>query len=417
MKRPFDVYAALGVKLTNKRMIHTITKEEIYMKKKAHASKILATVLCAAVFSGTAGAQSVTLGYSGPLSGGGALYGKNALSGIEMAVEEFNAKGGYPICGKQYRFEVVALDDKYSPSETAINAKRLVQQHKTPIVFTPHSGGTFSMQVFNEQEKFIIASYTSIPEVSERGNRLTVRIPPNFKTYIEPFSKYTMNRFGPKVGIAGANHTYAKMWTEAFIEGWKKLGGTVVAENSMDYNRDTDFYSGVSRVLAAKPDVLFIGGPSEPTALVAKQARELGFKGGFIVMDQAKLDEMARIAGGFEPLEGSVGVMPLIANEDEAAQAFIRAYQERYGRPPTTEASLNHYATYAFAEAMNQACSVDDPHKIRAALPKAIAALPPSVNTDRVSGIDENGAFTLELRFAAVEGGRLVVKHKEDLVR
>ena len=47
----------------------------------------------------------------------------------------------------------------------------------------------------------------------------------------------------------------------------------------MSYNKDTDFYSGVSRVVAAKPDVMFIGGASEPTALVVKTARELGFTG------------------------------------------------------------------------------------------------------------------------------------------
>ena len=36
--------------------------------------------------NGTASAQEVVkIGYSGPLSGGAALYGKNVLSGMEMA--------------------------------------------------------------------------------------------------------------------------------------------------------------------------------------------------------------------------------------------------------------------------------------------------------------------------------------------
>ncbi len=73
------------------------------------------------------------------------------------------------------------------------------------------------------------------------------------------------------------------------------MGGTVVADNPMDYNKSADFYTGVSKVLAEKPDVMFIGGASEPTALVAKQARELGFKGGFVIMDQAKMGEMSKI--------------------------------------------------------------------------------------------------------------------------
>jgi hypothetical protein len=43
---------------------------------------------------------------------------------------------------------------------------------------------------------------------------------------------------------------------------------------------------------------------------VAKQARELGFKGGFVIIDQAKMDEMAKVIGGYGPLEGAIGVLP-----------------------------------------------------------------------------------------------------------
>jgi hypothetical protein len=87
----------------------------------------------------------------------------------------------------------------------------------------------------------------------------------------------------------------------------------------------------VSRVLAEKPDVLFIGGASEPTALVAKQARELGFKGGFLIMDQAKLDEMAKVTGGLAPLEGSIGVLPVSYDDRAGPKAFAAAYRKAYG--------------------------------------------------------------------------------------
>lgn len=74
----------------------------------------------------------------------------------------------------------------------------------------------------------------------------------------------------------------------------------------MSCDKATDFYSGVSRVLQAKPVVLFIGGASEPTALVAKQARELGLKGGVILLGQAKMDEMAKVIGDYGALESAV---------------------------------------------------------------------------------------------------------------
>ena len=109
---------------------------------------------------------------------------------------------------------------------------------------------------------------------------------------------------------------------------WKKKGGKVVYNSSIDFAKETDFFTIVTNALKEKPDVLFIGGASEPTAKVAKQARELGFKGGFIIMDQAKLDQMKPIAGSYEALEGSIGVMPLIDSDEEAIPAFAEKYQK-----------------------------------------------------------------------------------------
>ena len=47
---------------------------------------------------------------------------------------------------------------------------------------------------------------------------------------------------------------------------------------------------------------------------------ELGFKGSFIVMDQAKMDEMAKVIGGLQMLEGSIGTLPLTADERPGAK-------------------------------------------------------------------------------------------------
>ncbi len=89
--------------------------------------------------------EVVKIGYSGPLSGGAALYGKNVLDGMNMAVGEINA-AGLDIGGKKYKLEVVALDDKYNPAETAINAQRLVQESKTLCRERPFSKLNFNFK-------------------------------------------------------------------------------------------------------------------------------------------------------------------------------------------------------------------------------------------------------------------------------
>ena len=364
---------------------------------------------CGSLF-GAASAQAqevVKIGYSGPLSGGAALYGKNVLDGMTMAATEINA-AGFEVGGKKYKLEIVALDDKYNPSETAINAQRLVQEHKTPAILCPHSGGSFAVQTTNEQQKVLLLSYTSVPQVTARGNKLTLRIPPDFTSYIEPFVKHAMGKYGKTVAIANADHDYAKAWTAAFKPAWEAAGGKVVAENPMSYNRATDFYSGVSRVLAAKPDVLFIGGASEPTGLVVKQARELGFKGGFVIIDQAKMDEIGKITGGYGPLEGSIGVLPLVEDSTADAKAFVERFRKTHpGRDPSSEVSLNYTAVHATAAAMKLAGTVTDAAAIRAALDKAYKALPDALNPHNIDGVNERGGSTANTRVAVVENGKI----------
>lgn len=349
----------------------------------------------------------VKIGYSGPLSGGAALYGKNVLDGMQMAINEINAQG-LEIGGKKYKLEVVALDDKYNPSETAINAQRLVQEHKTPTILVPHSGGSFAVQTTNEQQKYLLLSYTSVPQVTARGNKLTLRIPPEFTSYIQPFIKHAMGKYGKNLAIANADHDYAKAWTAAFKPAWEAAGGKIVAENPMSYNKATDFYSGVSRVIATKPDVMFIGGASEPTGLVVKQARELGFKGGFVIIDQAKMDEMSKVIGGYQSLEGSIGVLPLVDDQTKDAKAFVERFQKAYpGRTPSSEVSLNYTTVHATALAMKLAGTVSDAVAIRANLDKAMKQLPDAVNPHGLDGVDEKGGSLANTRVAVVEGGKV----------
>ena len=366
--------------------------------------------LCASLAAGHAMAdETVKLGFTGPLSGGAALYGKNVVNGIEMALKEINATG-LEVGGKKVTLELVTLDDKYAPAESAINARRLVQQYQTPAVFVPHSGGIYALQAFNQQEKFLVMAYSSTPKITETGNKLTIRIPPTFNSYIEPFSRYEMKKFGKNVGMLPGDHEYAKAWSALFEPAWEKLGGKIVSNNPMSYNKSADFYTGVSRVLAEKPDVLFIGGPSEPTALVAKQARELGFKGGFLIMDQAKLDEMAKITGGLAPLDGSVGVLPVAYDTRPGATAFTAAYHKAFGadRSPTTETSYNYAMTHALAAAMKLAGTTSDATAIRAKMDQALKSLPPEMNAGEFRGIEDNGGTIVDPVVATVEGGKIV---------
>lgn len=350
--------------------------------------------------------ETLYIGFTGPLSGGAAKYGQNCLDGMNLALDEINSQG-INIDGKNYKIELVTLDDRYLPNEAATNARRLVQQNKTSIVFCPHQGGISAMAQFNEKDNFIIAGYTSSPQSETLGNKLLLRIPTPYTWYLvkDGFVDQAMERFGKNVVCVPGLHEYAKGWTDIFVKTWEKSGGKVLGNFPVDYTSEADFYTPVSKALAAKPDVMFIGGPSEPTGLVIKQARELGFKGGFIVMDQAKENEIERFLP-VEQLEGFIGTGAVVdyatsseyaekvGKTNKGAVAFMEKWEKRYGDKEATSESSYHYMTlHIFAKAIELAGTASDPKAIFAKLPAAIDSLPDEYMTRVIEGISDTGGF------------------------
>ncbi|MBX6394997.1 MAG: ABC transporter substrate-binding protein [Alicyclobacillaceae bacterium] len=353
--------------------------------------------------------DTITIGWTGPLSGGAALYGQNTLNGLKMAVDEINANGGVNVNGKKYKLDVVSLDDKYLPNEAATNAKRLVQQYHAPVVFCPHSGGILAIQGFNAKQEpnFIIGAYSSEPQILKQNNPLTLMLPPRYDAYFKPFADTVMQKFGKKLGLVPGTHAYAKAWTEGFTKVWKESGGEVLSNNAVDYNTTTDFSAAVSKALAEKPDVLFVGGASQPTALVIKAAREQGFKGGFVVMDQAKFEEMSKIVP-MSMLEGAVGVLPLSEYPGPGTKDFVAAFKKKFGedKTPTSEHAFNYMAVHVLARAMELAGTATDVKAIMAKVDEAAKSLPKQVQAYAVTGVTKEGHLEGPLVAAFIQGGK-----------
>jgi branched-chain amino acid transport system substrate-binding protein len=358
--------------------------------------------------SESGGVEMVSIGYSGPLSGGAALYGQNVVKGLTMAIDELNEGPGIEVNGRPVTFELVTLDDRYLPNESATNVRRLLQQSQTPVVFVPHVGGILAVQPMNTRPpQFLLAAYSSDPRILEAANPLTMMIPPRYDSYFEPFVGATMGAFGPRLGLLPTNTSYGRAWMEGVAEVWRQQGGEIVGDHSVDYNTTTDFSAPVTQTLADDPDVILVGGPSQPTAIVIQALRQQGYEGGFIVMDQAKFEEMEEVVP-MEALEGSVGVYPLEAYTNEGATGFVERFYTKFGRerPPTSETALNYFGLHIIAQAMSLAGSVNDPQAIRAQLTEAARLLPPDRRPYLYDEVTEQGHLTGDVITALVQDGR-----------
>jgi branched-chain amino acid transport system substrate-binding protein len=323
-------------------------------------------------------AKEVVIGYTGPLSGVAAEYGQDTTRGIEMAISDINAAGGITVKGQKYNIKLAKLDEGLDPTASVNNCRRLRDQYKTPAIFNPVFNSIAAMAKINQEKgnEFIIMAYTSTPKAIEIGNKLLVAAPPPFTVYVKTFSDIAWETWGyRKAAMVATLGAYGDEWRAAFKEYWLKKGGEITIDKPANYYTETDFSAPLTAALATKPDVMLIGGPSATTALVIEQARGLGYKGGFILIDQAKMDYIANILKSTKLMYNTVGTAPVVQSPTPAAPAFEKRYRDTYKRMSTWEVWLNYNAMSALSKAIAAAGTVEDAVAIRAAFPKAFPLL------------------------------------------
>ncbi|MFO7569878.1 MAG: ABC transporter substrate-binding protein [Smithellaceae bacterium] len=317
-----------------------------------------------------ASAQEIVIGYTGPLSGPAAEYGQDCVNGIEMAINELNAAGGVTVGGKKYSFKLERLDDRMDPTQAKNNALRFVNQNKAMAVFSPNFTGLAAIMGI-QPANFIIAAYTSIHVLLDQGHPMIITAVPNFVTYAQLFVESAWRngyRDGAMVVTAGG---YGDAWRNAFKNFWVNKGGRIVGDYPVNYYTETDFSSQLSAAISKKPDFLLVGGPSATTVLVIEQARSLGFKGGFVVIDQAKPDYIAKVIKDMNQLEGMISTGDLKRLPLPAVPAFSAKYSATYKREMGAEPVLNYNMMKVIALAIEKAQSVD-PVVVRRNISKAL---------------------------------------------
>lgn len=337
-------------------------------------------IFCAAIcflFSWTTfgAAAEIVIGYTGPLSGVAAEYGQDIYNGIDMAVKEINEAGGITVAGKKYTFRLDRLDDRTDATQAVNNARRF-QAAGAIAVFNGVYTTTAPIMRINEEKgkEFIMMAYTSTPKIEQLGNKLLIVSAPTFNVYVEVFADWALKKGWKTCAMVVTFGAYGDEWSQAFRESWEKKGGIITISRPANYYMETDFSAPLTAAIATKPDCMLIGGPSATTALVIEQARQMGFKGGFIMIDQAKQDIIAKLLGATKVMGDLIGTGGVLSTSF-GTNSFDQRYTKAYKRMTTWECALNYTAMNSLARAIAAAGTVSDVRKIRAAFPKAYPLL------------------------------------------
>ena len=160
--------------------------------------------------------------------------------------------------------------------------------------------------------------------------------------------------------IEDITDSYSTSVGDFMVETFTELGGELVASEEAQ-NGDNDFRAQLTKIAAAKPDVLFVPWNYENVALIGQQARELGIEAVLFGADGWDTTELIELSHG--ALEGCYYVSRPGFNLPEAA-AYGEVYAETYNVALETECLYGNDGVMWIKQAIENAGS-DDPEAIR----------------------------------------------------
>src|SRR5215510_9517533 len=128
MAAGFSQRSRRGIRLDTQRASALLRRNANPEEARMRSRRFLRLIIAGLALSSAApaAAQTIKLGDINSYSGIGAPFTGPYRAGVEMAVEEINAKGG--VLGR--KLEVVFRDDKGQPPEAVKHAQELVESEK-----------------------------------------------------------------------------------------------------------------------------------------------------------------------------------------------------------------------------------------------------------------------------------------------
>ncbi|MFH0914320.1 MAG: ABC transporter substrate-binding protein [Chloroflexota bacterium] len=250
---------------------------------------------------------------TGPAAEKGAPMGHANLDAIEYINTELGGAGGYQI-------EAIWLDTNYDAAKVATITKRFMDENV--LLFTVASSKEMSaaMEIANRAGLPGIASFTA-PSLYRPPQHIYGQMPDygdDALAFVNYFMKNIWKGSGkPKFALHILNNPTGYGAKDAFRAKAAELGVEVISTDEHQATTTSEMAS-LTRIKASKPDVLYVSSTPAPTAVIIKNARDLGLYPGITIgLGHAGLTKALVDIAGASAVEGVYGVFPTVNWDDK----------------------------------------------------------------------------------------------------
>ena len=297
-------------------------------------------------FAQTASAGKVSdgihVGNAGSFTGDAAAPCREIFNSAQLAVDEWNERGGI----QGVRIEHVMGDDALDPAQGIHVARKFTSDSKMYGVIGPPVShiAQATLKIYGQNDLACITTAASKPELTESGYDHFFRVNARNDAHGWNSALFIKNHLkADKVAVLNEKVAYCENMAKQTIAGLKKLGITDIMNDTIVAG-SKDFSPVLTKVKAYQPDVLFFIATTAPDqAIGVRQAKELGIDAVFFGTEGAR-DKTDFIEASEGAAEGAYvyHFSPDIYSIQEA-ESYVSAFEKEYGTlsgfgPPAYEA-------------------------------------------------------------------------------
>jgi branched-chain amino acid transport system substrate-binding protein len=194
--------------------------------------RTLAALAAAPLAARAAPADDIVIGQSAHLSGPLAPTLKAVLKGQELALEEFNRKGG--VGGRKVR--LVTLDDAYDPKRCLENVNTLIDRDKVTALFGLASSANVAavLPLLVERKMPLVGVYTGAPALRAKQHPYFFTAMASYRDEVVKMVKNLATVGRMKIALAYHNSPFGQLMLPVVEEVCREQGATLVAKAPLD---------------------------------------------------------------------------------------------------------------------------------------------------------------------------------------
>lgn len=336
---------------------------EVSMRRAVLIGVVLVSLLAA---SFVWAAEPIRLGIPLPLTGSEAKFGEIQKRSYEIAAEEINAKGG--IRGSKL---VLSFEDSQAKPDTArAIVEKLIGTNKQMIIIGEYTSSCAKAVAAVAEERkvpyLVVAS--AADEITQKQYKYVFRQNATNAHYADAVISFMTAVVKPQtMAILYESTNFGTSGAEDMEKQAKKLGIRIVVKERYEKGA-VDFKPILSKVKAARPDVIYMVSYVMDASLLMKQIKELRIDAKLYAGGAAGFAIPEFIQNAKDASENVITATLWFHKLNyKGAREFADKYKKKYGDYPSYHGASAYSALYVMKDAFERAKSWKS-EDIRAAL-------------------------------------------------